>query len=147
MFLRVAVPVPTLDLLTYSVPPGVAAPVAGARVVVPLGTRAVTGIVVEIDAPLGEVDAAGVKPIRRVLDVEPFVPADVVRLAQWTADYYAAGAGTAITAVLPPKTRGERADVHKSRRVATITAAGLDALDQGTARRQDVLGVISGSAT
>jgi primosomal protein N' (replication factor Y) len=147
MFVRVAVPVPTLDLLTYSVPPGLTAPVAGARVVVPLGTRAVTGIVVDVDAPLGGVDAAGVKPIRRVLDVEPFVPADVVRLAQWTADYYAAGAGTAIMAVLPPKTRGERADVHKSRRVATITAAGLDALDQGTARRQDALAVISGSAT
>ena len=40
------------------------------------------------------------------------IPADVVALARWTAEYYAAGAGETITAVLPPKTRGERADAH-----------------------------------
>ena len=34
--------------------------------------------------------------------------------------------GEAITAVLPPKTRGERADAHKTRRVVSITAAGLE---------------------
>ena len=33
-----------------------------------------------------------------------------------------------ITRVLPPKTRGERADAHKTRRVAAITAAGLSVL-------------------
>ena len=41
---------------------------------------------------------------------------------------YAAGAGETITAVLPPKTRGERVDAHKTRSIASITAAGLDAL-------------------
>src|SRR5262245_28676557 len=147
MVLRVAVPVPTLDLLTYSVPPHLPAPVAGARVVVPLGTRTVTGVVVEVDASVGDVPAEDIKPIRSVLDAEPFIPADVVQLARWTADYYAAGAGTAIMAVLPPKTRGERPDAHKTRRVAMITAAGLDWLETGSAKRQDALRVISGSAS
>ena len=54
------------------------------------------------------------------------MPADVVALARWTAEYYAAGAGEAITAVLPPKARGARADAHKTLRVASITAAGLE---------------------
>jgi primosomal protein N' len=45
---HVAVPVPSLDLLTYAVPAGVAVPSVGARVVVPLGTRVVTGIVIEV---------------------------------------------------------------------------------------------------
>jgi len=45
LLIRVAVPVPSLDLLTYAVPDGVATPCVGARVVVPLGTRLVTGIV------------------------------------------------------------------------------------------------------
>jgi primosomal protein N' (replication factor Y) len=146
MLLRVAVPVPTLDLLTYSVPQDFPVPVAGARVVVPLGSRAVTGIVVEVGVAPGNVDAADVKPIRRLLDEEPFVPPDVVSLARWTAEYYAAGAGTALLAALPPKSRGERADSHKTRRVVDITAAGLDALDQGSAKRREALTIISGSA-
>jgi primosomal protein N' len=43
----VAVPVPGLDLLTYAVPDGLERPPIGARVVVPLGSRIVTGIVVD----------------------------------------------------------------------------------------------------
>ena len=83
MFIRVAVPVPTLDLLTYVVPTGMLAPVIGARVVVPVAGRSLTGIVVEIDvAP----DAGReLKSIREVLDAEPFVPQYVVGLARWTA--------------------------------------------------------------
>jgi len=132
LLLRVAVPVPRLDLLTYSVADGVA-PEVGARVVVPLGTRHVTGIVVERDASADGVDPAAIKPIRQLLDETPLLPADVVALARWTAEYYAAGAGETITAVLPPKTRGERADAHKTRRVASITAAGLDHVARGVA--------------
>ena len=128
MFVHVAVPVPTLDLLTYSVPETIATPVVGARVVVPVGTRTVTGIVVDISQTSDGVAAKDVKPIRQVLDAEAFVPADVVALARWTADYYAAGAGETITAVLPPKARGERADAHKTMRVAAITAAGFEAI-------------------
>ncbi len=94
---------------------------------VPLGARVVTGIVV---GPAGRGAAAGrdIKPVRQVLDVEPFVPSDIISLAQWTAEYYAAGPGETILSVLPPKTRGGRADAHKTIRVAAITAAGLDAV-------------------
>jgi primosomal protein N' (replication factor Y) (superfamily II helicase) len=102
-----------------------ARPVVGARVVVPLGSRVVTGIVMD-DASAATIDDAAVKPIREVLDAEPFVPADVVGLALWTAEYYAAGPGDTITSVLPPKARGSRADAHKTIRVASITAVGLD---------------------
>ena len=146
MFVHVAVPVPTLDLLTYRIPPGTPMPAVGARVVVPIGTRAVTGVVVAIDVSASGVNVADVKAIRNVLDREPFVPADVVDLARWTAEYYGAGAGETITAVLPPKTRGERADSHKSRRVAVLTAAGMDGLEGGTTKQRDALSLIGGSA-
>ena len=115
----VAVPVPTLDLLTYSVPDGMPTPAIGARVVVPVGSRTVTGIVVDgndgtrSDRTRREISRTDIRPIRQVLDAEPFVPPDIVALARWTAEYYAAGAGETITAVLPPKARGERADAHK----------------------------------
>jgi primosomal protein N' (replication factor Y) len=124
LLISVAVPVPTLDLLTYRIPPGTPSPAVGARVVVPLGSRVVTGIVVDVDVSSDGV--ADIKPIRQLLDSESFVPPEVVALARWTAEYYAAGAGETITAVLPPKTRGGRASGHKTRRMAAVTAAGLE---------------------
>jgi primosomal protein N' (replication factor Y) (superfamily II helicase) len=128
LLIHVAVPVPTLDLLTYRVPAGAAVPAIGARVVVPLGSRVVTGVVVDVGVSAAGVDDSEIKPIRQVLDAESFVPPGVVALARWTADYYAAGAGETITAVLPPKARGERASGHKTVRVAAITALGLEAV-------------------
>jgi primosomal protein N' (replication factor Y) len=146
LYIRVAVPVPGLDLLTYRVPDDISAPPVGARVVVPVGSRSVTGIVVEEAAGLAGIREEDVKPIRQLLDREPFVPADVVSLARWTAEYYAAGAGETITAVLPPKTRGHRADAHKTRRVAVLTAAGLGALESPalTSKQRGVLEILSG---
>ena len=131
MFIHVAVPVPALDLLTYRVPDAMPAPAVGARVVVPLGSRTVTGIVVARDVTLASVAESEIKSIRQVLDDDAFLPAEVVALARWTAEYYAAGPGETITAVLPPKTRGARADAHKTMRVAAITAAGLTLVGVG----------------
>jgi primosomal protein N' (replication factor Y) len=144
VFVRVAVPVPNLDLLTYSVPAGLPEPAVGARVVVPLGSRAVTGIVVEASRELAVPDGVGVKPVRSVLDTEPFVPSDVVDLARWTAEYYAAGPGEAITAVLPPKTRGERADSHKTTRLVSLTAAGMEPGLIATAKQREALDALAG---
>ena len=45
--IQVAVPVPALEALTYSVPDEMPDPIAGARVLVPLGKRTLTGIVIE----------------------------------------------------------------------------------------------------
>lgn len=158
-FISVAVPIPALDLLTYRTPLGSTAPPIGARVVVPIGTRQVTGIVVShVRTPPPGMAESTIKPFIKALDDRAFIPATVVDLAQWTADYYAAGAGETITAVLPPKTRDERADAHKVRRVVAITAAGLAVVDAAatapanaatdlpnvTAKQRDALAILSG---
>jgi len=131
LLLSVAVPIPSLDLLTYSVPDGVAAPPVGARVIVPLGARKVTGLVVAQNAGA---DGHAIKPVVSVLDADAFVPPDLIALAQWTAEYYACGVGDAIPSLLPPMARGARVDAHKTIRMASITAAGQEALNA------DVLG-------
>ena len=146
MFVLVAVPVPSLDLLTYAVAEGAATPSVGARVVVPLGTRVVTGIVVETHV----VGTTKVKPIREVLDAGAFVPPDVVALARWTAEYYAAGVGDTIPALLPPMARGGRADAHKTTRMAAITAAGIEALARDhklTPKQREALERLAGTPT
>jgi primosomal protein N' (replication factor Y) len=125
LIVHVAVPVPGLSLLTYRVPADLPRPVVGSRVVVPLGNRIVTGVVMD-DASSTAIADDAVKAVKEVLDTDAFVPADVVALAQWTAEYYAAGPGDTITAVLPPMARGGRQDAHKTVRVAAITAEGLE---------------------
>ena len=122
----------------------------GARVVVPLGSRIVTGLVMDhaVDGVPGIPLAAGdVKLIRQVLDDHAFVPAEVVELARWTAEYYAAGPGDTITAVLPPKARGGRADAHKTMRMAAATVAGLEGLAAGTlkARQLEAMELLAGA--
>ena len=124
----VAVPVPALGLLTYRIPPAHAIPVAGARVVVPLGKRTLTGVVV---GEAGSVDRSiTVKDVIRVLDEDSFVPADVIALTQWVADYYLAGPGAALSVALPPHGLSDRVDRFKRVRVAALTAAGLDAAER-----------------
>jgi primosomal protein N' (replication factor Y) (superfamily II helicase) len=156
-FVHVAVPVPNLDLLTYAVPDGSPMPCVGARVIVPLGSRVVTGIVVEVNVarddagsttPVEGRHSNHVKTIRHILDSGAFVPPDVVGLAQWTAEYYAAGVGDAIPALLPPMARGGRADAHKTIRVAAITAAGIEAIQSDlTPAQRELLEVLAGSPT
>src|SRR5713101_541523 len=133
-------------------------PRVGARVVVPLGTRIVTGIVVEVNVEPGTPNAeprttngeprtTNVKAIREVLDADAFVPPDVVALARWTAEYYAAGVGDTIPALLPPMARGGRADAHKTTRMAAITAAGLEArsADKITDTQREALDLLAGT--
>jgi len=140
--------VPGLGLLTYHVPDNLPRPVVGARVVVPLGSRIVTGIVMD-DLSASTVEDSAVKQVREVLDTDAFVPLDVVELARWTAEYYAAGPGDTITAVLPPMARGGRSDAHKTIRVASITASGHESLagDGLTDKQREALELLSGTPT
>ena len=118
----VAVPVPFLDRLTYNVPDHLELPLVGARVRVPIGSRVVTGCVVQQSADGSDPDA--VKDIVEVLDREPFLPPGVVKLCEWVAEYYLAGIGDAIAVAMPPGARA-KASSFKTRQVARITAHGL----------------------
>jgi primosomal protein N' (replication factor Y) (superfamily II helicase) len=164
--IAVAVPVPTLDALTYSVPEGVPMPVIGARVLVPLGNRTLTGIVVDIpesQAATGAPDRAPepeflptapgnsggepgtpnpepeIRPLTAILDDTPFLPADVVKLASWVASYYAAGAGEAMATAMPPRAWVE------SERYAQITDLGEARLLTERGARRRVLEALSGA--
>ncbi|MCC7034861.1 MAG: primosomal protein N', partial [Acidobacteria bacterium] len=129
----VAVPVAALGLLTYRVPAALGVPREGARVVVPLGPRRLTGVVLGEAAALDP--SIELRELIQVLDDEAFVPADVVRLAAWVSDYYLAGPGAALSAALPPHGLSARVDAFRTVRVATITAQGMDVLDRATGPR------------
>ncbi len=140
--IRVAVPVPALDALTYSLPGDFPDPAAGARVLVPLGKRIVTGVVVGQDdepaPPSGDGGDEGVKDVIDVLDEEPFLPADVVALTTWIAEYYACGAGDAIGAAMPPRAFLE------SERHAQITGLGRERRPLERGLRRELLDLLPG---
>ncbi|HKC56954.1 MAG TPA: hypothetical protein VKC35_12560, partial [Vicinamibacterales bacterium] len=127
--ISVAVPVPFLDLLTYNVPDSIDLPPIGARVRVPVGTRTMTGCVVRHDALVEK--GTDVKDIAEALDREPLLPASIVDLCRWVADYYVAGIGDALAVAMPPGARAKKS-AFRQRSVAMVTVAGSDPGDGAT---------------
>jgi primosomal protein N' (replication factor Y) len=131
----VAVPVPYLDALTYNVPDTVGdVPAVGARVRVPVGTRTLVGCVVGHGATLDP--ATPPRDIAAVLDREPYLPASIVELCGWVADYYMAGYGDAIATAMPPGSTAE--DASKTRRIVAATPHGIEVSRNSAASGDDV---------
>ena len=128
----VAVPVPFLDSLTYAVPNGLPPPVVGGRVRVPVGSRVVTGCVVETGVRVDP--GVELREIEAVLDETPLLPTSIVSLCRWVAEYYQAGIGDAIAMASPPSGRAGRG--FRMRRVAFATAQGQAGAPSGLGPRQ-----------
>ncbi len=139
MLISVAVPVPFLGVLTYELPDRWTPPARGARVLVPVGTRMMTGIVV--GSGDGAAETRALKPIADVLDDGPFLPDAVVDLALWTAEYYACGPGETLAGAMPPSAWIE------SERHVRITEAGARApMALGTPRARVLAALRNGRA-
>lgn len=142
-YCTVALDVPLDRAFTYRVPDALAAHVQrGTRAVVPWRQGAMTGIVLDPDAPLAEgLDASRVRPIADVLDARRAVPEPQLALCEWIADYYRAPIGQAVRLAAPPD--GGR----KSRKFATWIgpAKAPDDLDEGARRIAEQLIRFEGS--
>ena len=109
--LKVAVPSPLRAALDYLPPldlPADKLPGAGARVLVPLGSRRLIGVVVATAADSG-IDRERLRRVIEVLDATPLLPADLVALGLWAADYYQHPPGEVFSQLLPVATRRLRA--------------------------------------
>jgi primosomal protein N' (replication factor Y) (superfamily II helicase) len=119
--LDVAVALPVPELFTYrDASAGRRLPL-GSQVIVPFGTRTVTGFVV------GYRD--GAKPqqeVREILDSVADGPAlsePVLELCRWAAEYYLAPLGQVLCAALPS---GERASLSRRLRLTEVGKAALE---------------------
>jgi primosomal protein N' (replication factor Y) len=160
LFAEIALPVPLPDPLTYEVPPNLA-PLArpGVRARVRMGKRRLTGIVVKVheDRPEG----ITLRPVEEILDVEPPLPADLMELARFTADYYLAPLGEVFRSMLPsdlppwgdrrvwltnagalapPRGKDEAAVIEALREGGRMSVGEL----QGRVGLQDLSGVLAG---
>ena len=146
-FVSVAVPVPALNLLTYRVPERHPVPPRGARVVVPLGTRTLTGVVVGLaEPPNGDFE---LKDVQQILDSEAFLPPDVMELTEWVSDYYLAGPGATLAVAMPPHALGARVDAFRTVRVVALTAEGHDVVAHAaltlSPRQREAVDLLSGA--
>src|SRR5215470_11657503 len=101
-YVEVAAFVPVRATYCYALPPSLGARArVGARVLVPFGTRGVTGVIVgeSAAAPVDEV-----REVRSILDEAPALDPALVELCLWVADYYEAPPGEVLRAALPPGT-------------------------------------------
>jgi len=101
--LRVALDVPVAKLFDYLIDDAIPA-MPGDRVVVPFGTRSRVGVVIEMG---GESAVAGarLKPVTRVLDDAPRLPADWLEQMRFLAAYYQRPLGETVAGALPPRLR------------------------------------------
>lgn len=105
---RVALPAPLRRLFDYLPPADRPEAVrAGQRVNVPFGQRRLTGVVAatgkESDLPRHRL-----RRIRRVLDAEPLVPAELLELLRWAWGYYQHPPGEVVATALPGPLRQGR---------------------------------------
>ncbi|RMG09635.1 MAG: primosomal protein N' [Planctomycetota bacterium] len=100
-FARVAPEAPVGGPFTYLVPPELDARAqAGVRVRVPFGGRSLRGFLLERTEE-NEAGGRRLKPLAAVLDEEPVVTPEVLRLARFAADYYQASLGEVLAAAVP----------------------------------------------
>ena len=121
----VALPIPVSRLFTYSLPLTLQHRVkAGCRVLVPFGSRNLTGVVLREhnNPPTQEV-----RPASKLLDEEPVLDAELLRLGQWIAEYYCAPIGEVLKGMLPLGGETRRSVLY------SLTEPGRDVARQLTA--------------
>ena len=129
--IRVSLPVPLRRSFDYEHEHPL---IPGVRVRVPLGRRVLTGIVIE--APTDPVPGITLRAILEVIDREPLLSSEQLRLLRFAADYYHHPLGEVLFAALPAALK--RGDEPIVPRAYGLTAMGLaaDARRFGRARRQ-----------
>ncbi len=124
-YVAVAVPVPHLGPLTYALPERLPiAPQPGMRCRVPLGKRAVEGVIVELldTAPEG----IRLRAVAEIVDREPVLSAELLALGHFIADYYLAPIGEVLRSMVP-----QGVSAWGKERVRITNAGALASCDDG----------------
>ncbi|MBU1224360.1 MAG: primosomal protein N' [Gammaproteobacteria bacterium] len=102
--IQVALDTPLDRLFDYRLPDDVGAVQPGSLVEVPFGRTLQVGVA--LGSPTDRaVEDAKLRDVIRVLDDRPALSADILRLAQFCADYYHYPLGAILLATLPPRLR------------------------------------------
>jgi primosomal protein N' (replication factor Y) len=104
-FARVVIPSPLKESLVYSIPSSLQERLStGMRVLVPLGSRKVAGVVVDF---LSQTSLKEVRGILGLLDERPILDLSLLKLIYWVSQYYVSSMGEVLATILPPSLRRE----------------------------------------
>ncbi len=98
-FVEVALPLPIFHTFTYSLPASCSHLSPGTRVLVPFGSRYLTGIAVKLHS---EGDQGGIKAVRKILDDGPLLSPQLLQLGFWMTSHYFTPPGEALRVMFPP---------------------------------------------
>lgn len=120
-YVDVILPLPLEGTFTYSVPePMVAQVRMGVRVLVPLGrSKTYTAMAVRLHSEKPEFET---RPIIQVIDAEPVLIEQQLRLWQWISTYYMSPIGDVFKAALPAGLKAEENYHPKTVRCVTLPA-------------------------
>jgi primosomal protein N' (replication factor Y) len=125
--LRVAIDVPLYRLFDYEAPETIAAELLkpGQRLSVPFGKTRKTAYLIGLEQT-SELSRKQIKPIAQILDQDPLLSSDDLRLLHWAARYYHHPLGEVFATAFPVGLRqGKPAVLEKPVRYA-LTAKGRD---------------------
>src|SRR6266852_39401 len=118
----VSLPVPLDQTFTYLLPETMRHRVrTGCRVLVPFGTRKLAGIVLRTH---NEPPSAATREALRLLDEEPALDDELLKLGRWISDYYCAPLGETLRAMTPLA-----GDIRRGK-IYSLTRSGRDAARQ-----------------
>ncbi len=142
LYADIALPVPVDKPFTYVVPPELhGAARVGCRALVPFGRRHLIGYIVTLSdsTPL-----SNLKAVRDIVDSEPTMTDELLRLTQWVASYYFAPWGEVLKAAVP---KGLAFEGKRTVRLCAEEAVtlGTSAVEKSK-RRQEILKQLKPSA-
>ncbi len=138
--LKIAVPVPiatTFDYLPPASNPGFPLQ-PGCRLKVPFGQSTRTGMLVSVESTSG-IDPHRLRPALEVIDTEPLLRDQDLRLLQWASRYYHHPIGEVIAAAMPKPLRQGRPARIKQEHQLRLTEAGRRSPSLAKAPRQAAL--------
>lgn len=148
-FVEVVLPVPLKRSFTYAVPQNVATrPELGQRVRVPFGKRRLIGFVAAMHSEIPEdldVDIKKLRPIIEFLDDEPLITPEILRLTEWTADYYASFWGETLKAALPAGLNSETVRPKRRKAVKLLDPDLADHTKALTEQQSVILETLAGA--
>jgi primosomal protein N' (replication factor Y) len=122
MYCDVSLPVPIDQAFTYLLPETLRHRVrTGCRILVPFGNRKLAGVVLRTH---GGPVSNGTREALRLLDEEPALDDELLKLGRWIASYYCAPLGETLRAMTPLA-----GDIRRGK-IYSLTSAGRDAARQ-----------------
>ncbi|HTD24754.1 MAG TPA: primosomal protein N' [Terriglobales bacterium] len=110
IFCDVAVPLPLEGVFTYRIGSNGIEPVVGGRVLVPFRNERLAGVVTKLhDTP----PSVETKTVIDVLDQQPVLEGDLLRLGEWISQYYLAPLGEVLRGMVPLAADVKRSYVYR----------------------------------